>query len=260
MKDFINYHYDKSINKINKNSIKNFKFLHIPKTGGTYVRSKLSWEFIEGHDFTIYKLLKLNKLNYQPYSTVRNPIDYYISVFSEHSIASLLHIKKTQPRTKVDNRRFEFLYNLITEDDKNITQENILESLLSLKNPAIVSSFSYIYGRSNKFKIYEYINLYDIGIYTFFFLNHFSQKKIENINSLDKIEKEINLIKNNVKFIPLNNIDEELETIARNNKIYLKKIFLDKNKNLEKKILLNSNQIEKIKFKERFLFNTFNFE
>lgn len=259
MNEKIRYYYGKSIDYLNKNSIKDFKFLHIPKTGGTYVRSKLSWEYIEGHDFTIYKLATLNKLNFKPYSVIRNPFDYYRSLFSEHSINALIHIKKHQKNSIVDTRRFEFLYNLIADNEEVITSnENLLDASLDLIKGINYRSNSYVFGREKKLNIFEYISKFNIGIYTFFFLNHFTRKKIEEINTEKLLLKEISLIKNDITFIKLDDVDNFLKELSRSKNIYLKKYFIDKNVNF-KKIKLTKSQIEKIKHKERYLFENFNF-
>lgn len=259
MYEKIKYFYGKSVDYLNKNSVRDFKFLHIPKTGGTYVRSKLSWDYIEGHDFTIYKLVKLNKLNFQPYSVIRNPFDYYRSLFSEHSVNSLLHLKKTSKNSLVDTRRFEFLYNLIADnEEKIISQENLLDAYLDLSQDIVSSSSSYVFGRGKKINIFEYIRKFNIGLYTFFFLNHFSRKKIEEINTEELLAREIDLIKNDITFIKLDDIDNFLKELSISKNIYLKKHFIDKNVN-SKKIRLTVQHIEKIKLKERYLFENFNF-
>ena len=244
-KSKIYYYYNKAIDTLNAKKPVNFQFLHIPKTGGTYIRSRLSWKYIQPHEHTV-NVLTSKKIYFNFYTTIRNPFEYYNSTFNELFV---------QREENLPSERFEYLNEIISQS-KNRSIDSLINASLNL-NENLINSKVWLLGRSSRFPIFKYLKEFDIGLYSFFMLNQFSTLKIEDINHKSKIEYEFNKINDKITTIKLENIDQELKKLAKENNLYLKNLFLDKNENVYKmNIDLSQNSL--LIHKERYAFKLYN--
>lgn len=104
------------------------------------------------------------------------------------------------------------------------------------------------------------MNKLDIGYYTFSFLDQYSRKKVSDIKNFTECKEEINYIKNNFIIINNNNLTNSLKKLCKQYNVN----FINsarKMKSNRKKIKeynFDKNIIDKIKYKDRLIFEIVN--
>jgi len=218
-----------------------FIFVHLPKTGGTFLTKFLSKHIPESKELKndvhrpLYYFKKIEKITF---GFIRNPFDWYISLFSANTHGA----GPTRP-----NRAQWFSH-------KNVrTDPNIFIDYLLNKETVNVPLIDF-----------NIMHKLDIGILTYRFLYSFFDHNIFNLKNIPKNFMDFNLCQNILKFEK--GIAEETIKLFKN-----KKIFIDEN---NQKILKNSKKVNTsphqhysvyynqrtynlIKKKDRIIFNLF---
>ena len=102
----------------------------------------------------------------------------------------------------------------------------------------------------------------NIGYYTFAFLDQYGNKKINEIKDEKDLKNVLDFVKNNFIIISQKNLNKEIKQLCEKFNVLF-------NENIEKqmvsnsdKLIINNDIIEKIKYKDRYLyelFKSFNF-
>ena len=244
-----------------------FIIFHQPKTAGTYASRCLPNGYVMNHYNNYNWCLKKNIIskNTKLVCILRKPIDYYISLINfwcldpkyckdikNNSITKLQNLYKN----KTDNIGHPSYWISNGYTERNLI--NILNNLLSdefiHKNKDKLSLKHHTYDHY----VFSIMEKLDIGFYTFSFLSQFSRKNVNDIQTSEECREEIEYIYNNFIVLNTENITKELNDLCDLYSVPFKNtsnqmVSTIKNKNYN----ISDDIIEKIKYKDRYMFEFF---
>ena len=220
----------------------NLYFVHIEKSAGTFIEKILKntkYEIILNHQ--PLRMRRLKNLNYNFFTTIRDPIDFYKSLYY------FFKLKHLTLKNRLKNLKNYNFYNFI----------QIMTNPIFFKKYIIINNIPHnLYNT-----MYSLSNDKNIGYYTFMFLNTLCKN-----NSIINNKNIENNIKNfpffNVDIININNLNINLlkyfstKNIHNKNTIYYRLKTFNKinTTNNISKIKIHSNIIKLIKEKDKIIY------
>lgn len=252
----------------------NSKFIifHQPKTAGTYASEVLPKKYVLSHYNNYHKCLKNKNFvdaNYVLVCIVRNPLDYYISLITfwcldkkyckqivEKSIETL---KKEYNINKIKNPVGHPGYWMsigFTERKLENILGNLFDDQFIEDNKDKLSKTHHTYDNY----VFLIMSKLDIGYYTFAFLDQHSRKKVSDIQTTEECREEILYIRDNFISINTKNISTELKSLCEHYSVPFKentKKAMQSNRKKLEEYNISDELIEKIKYKDRYMFEIF---
>lgn len=248
-----------------------FIIFHQPKTAGSYACEVLPKRYVLGHYDNYHKCLKNKSFidaNYQLVCIVRNPLDYYISSITYWCLdkgwcadirKNSMEILQEQYNTNKNNNVGHPNYWM----SRGFTErklENILENLFDEK--FIEDHKDKLSKKHHTYDNYVFLIMsqLDIGYYTFAFLDQHSRKKVSDIKTTEECREELLYIRDNFISINSKNISTELKSLCKKYSVPFKENIGRVRKSNRKKADeydISEELIEKIKYKDRFMFEIF---
>lgn len=251
--------------------LEKFVIFHQPKIGGSYCSSVLGKNYMLGHYNNYHSCLirKYDFSNTELVCIIRDPYDYYISIITFWCL---------DPRWahRIKNKSLDKLkeeYTLKIEHGDNIEHPNYWMSngFTERKLENILNNLfdeNFIENNKNKFSkkhhtydnyVFLILSRLDIGYYTFAFLDQYSRKKVSDIKTSEECKEELLYIKNNFTILNQKYLTKQLEELCKKFEVPFedsKKVRVS-NRKETKEYNFDEELLNKIKYKDRYMFEVF---